>query len=90
MLHPTPLDYVAHTMATLTEPIRTMSEDETSRAPSSHAGEKILNEAFEEPAQHIHAKTIILLIVGMQSHRTGGLLMDSRLSSASISCKLST
>jgi hypothetical protein len=58
-------------MATLAEPARTTSEDEASRAPSSQAGEKILNEAIDEPVQHIHAKTIILLIVRMQSIQSG-------------------
>ena len=76
-------------MATLTEPARTASEDEASRSPSSQAGEKIVNEATEEPVQHIHAKTIILLIVSMQSLGPGMLLTNIRLSSAYISCKSS-
>lgn len=51
-------------MATLNELRRASEEDEVSRSPSSQPDEKATDGPESEPIQRIHAKTIVLLIVG--------------------------
>lgn len=75
-------------MATLTQPA-TVDSDDVSRSPSSQANEKVVDDVVDEPVQHIHAKTIILLIASTSFPEQGGLLTTHRLLLESTSFKSS-
>jgi hypothetical protein len=47
----------------MNESLQARGEDEAAESGSSQMGEKVAVDLNDEPVQHIHAKTIILLIV---------------------------
>ena len=49
----------------MNEPFHARGDDEVAESGSSRNGEKVAVDMDDEPVQHIHAKTIVLLTVRM-------------------------
>ena len=66
--------------ASAPEPLQTpTNNDETTASRSSNDDEKAVNETKDEPVQHIHAKTVILLIVSRCRCRAFSSLLTDNL-----------